>query len=63
MINVLRQFGNIPVTATTIGSLYPSLAEKNKKVRLLEKHDEIIWSNDYFLQLADMIKFEKNGEG
>lgn len=60
MINVLRQFGNIPVTATTIGSLYPSLAEKNKK---LEKHDEIIWSNDYFLHLADMIKFEKNGEG
>lgn len=42
MINVLRQFGNIPVTAATIGSVYPSLTEKNKKVRWLEKHDEII---------------------
>lgn len=42
MINVLRQFGNVPVTAATIGSVYPSLTEKNKKVRLLEKHDEII---------------------
>lgn len=42
MINVLRQFGNIPVTSATIGSVYPSLTEKNKKVRWLEKHDEII---------------------
>lgn len=42
MINVLRQFGNVPVTAATIGSVYPSLTEKNKKVRLLEKNDEII---------------------
>lgn len=42
MINALRQFGNIPVTAATIGSAYPSLAEKNKKVMWLEKHDEII---------------------
>ena len=42
MTNELRQFGNIPVTAATIGSLFPSLTEKNKKVRWLEKHDEII---------------------
>ena len=42
MTNVLRQFGNIPITAVTIGSLFPSLTEKNKKVRWLEKHDEII---------------------
>lgn len=42
MINVLRQFGNIPVTAATVGSSYPDLMEKNKKVRWLEKHDEII---------------------
>lgn len=42
MTNELRQFGNIPITAATIGSLFPSLTEKNKKVRWLEKHDEII---------------------
>ena len=42
MANVLSQFGNIPVTAVTVGSVFPSLTEKNKKVRWLEKHDEII---------------------
>ena len=42
MTNALKQLGNIPVTAVTVGSLFPSLIEKNKKVRWLEKHDEII---------------------
>ena len=42
MANVLSQFGNIPITAVTVGSVFPSLTEKNKKVRWLEKHDEII---------------------
>lgn len=41
-MNVLRQFGNIPVTAATVGSVYPSLSERNKKVGWLEKHGEII---------------------
>lgn len=30
MTNELRQFGNIPITAATIGLLFPSLTEKNK---------------------------------
>lgn len=42
MINALRQFENVPVTAVTIGSAYPNLREKNKKVRWLEKRGEIV---------------------
>ena len=30
---------------------------------IVDKRDLEIWSNDYFLQLADMIRFENDGVG
>ncbi len=38
----LSVFGNIPVTAATIASLYPRLSGKNQKVQQLERNGEII---------------------
>lgn len=42
MNNLLKRFGNIPVTARAIESLYPNLKGKNQKLRWLERHEEII---------------------
>ena len=42
MNNLLERFGNIPVTARAIESLYPNLKGRNQKVRLLERNEEII---------------------
>ncbi|MCD8297747.1 MAG: hypothetical protein LUC88_09270 [Prevotella sp.] len=42
MLTDLSLFGNVPVTAATIGSLYPKLVGKNQKLRQLERDGEII---------------------
>jgi|WetSurMetagenome_2_1015567.scaffolds.fasta_scaffold06464_4 hypothetical protein len=71
-MDILSNLGNIPVNSSTIASLYPEIKGKNQKISKLEKSNEIIrlkrgmydrdslkiWSNNYFLQLADMIKFK-----
>lgn len=42
MNNLLERFGNIPVTARAIESLYPNLKGKNQKIRWLERNKKII---------------------
>lgn len=42
MNNVLARLGNIPVTSSTLESLYPHLIGGNQKIRLLERDGEII---------------------
>lgn len=40
--NRLAQFGNIPVSASMISSLYLGIKAKNNKVSELEKTDDIM---------------------
>ncbi len=42
MNNPLQQFGNIPVTASALESLFPQIKRGNQKVRLLERDKQII---------------------
>lgn len=42
MKNVLTELGNIPVTSSTIASLYPEVKTKRTKIASLEKAGEII---------------------
>lgn len=42
MKNSLEQFGNIPVTASTLKSLFPHIKGGNQKIRLLERDKQII---------------------
>ena len=42
MNNPLLQLGNIPVTASTLESLFPHIKGGNQKIRLLEKDKQII---------------------
>lgn len=42
MNNVLSKLGNIPVTVSTLESLFPHLKGGNQKIRLLERDGEII---------------------
>lgn len=42
MRNVLNEIRNIPVSSSTIASLYPEIKTKRKKIALLEKAGEII---------------------
>jgi len=42
MNNPLLQLGNIPVTASTLESLFPQIKGGNQKIRLLEKDKRII---------------------
>lgn len=42
MNNSLIKFGNIPITASALESLFPDIVAKNQKIRLLEKKGELI---------------------
>lgn len=42
MRNRLRQFGNVPVTAAAVESLYPEIKRGNQKLRLLERDGQIV---------------------
>ncbi|UKI45881.1 MAG: hypothetical protein L6V92_10500 [Phocaeicola vulgatus] len=42
MNNPLRQIGNIPVTVSTLESLFPHISRGNQKIRLLERDKQII---------------------
>jgi len=42
MKNPLEQLGNIPVTASTLESLFPHIKGGNQKIRLLERDKQII---------------------
>ncbi|MDD3160966.1 MAG: hypothetical protein PHX49_03450 [Bacteroidales bacterium] len=42
MSNPLQQFGNIPVTASALESLFPHIKRGNQKIRLLERDNQII---------------------
>lgn len=42
MIHALETIGNIPATTSVIGSFYPQIKDKNKKVSELEKSGDII---------------------
>ncbi len=42
MNNPLQQFGNIPVTASALESLFPQIKRGNQKIRLLERDKQII---------------------
>lgn len=55
-INPLVKFGNVPVQTGTIAACYDYLLSPSEKIRALELD---IWSNDYFLQLADRIVFKE----
>ena len=42
MNSLLQQLGNIPVTASTLASLFPYINGGSQKVRLLERNKQII---------------------
>lgn len=42
MNNPLKPFGNVPMTAATLESLFPHLKRGNQKIRLLERDKQII---------------------
>lgn len=42
MNNPLQQLGNIPVTASSLESLFPHISRGNQKIRLLERDKQII---------------------
>lgn len=42
MKNPLEQFGNIPLTASALESLFPQIKGGNQKIRLLERNKQII---------------------
>lgn len=42
MNNPLQHFGNIPVTASAVASLFPQIKHGNQKLRLLEREGQIV---------------------